>query len=63
MPKDVGIAYLLWLLFGFLGGHRFYLGRIGTAFAQLFTLGGLGVWTLVDAFLIPQMVREHNESL
>lgn len=56
------MAYVLWLLTGLLGGHRFYLGRVGTAAAQFLTGGGLLVWWAVDAFLIPGHVREHNEE-
>ncbi len=29
-PKSMGVAYMLWFFFGTLGGHRFYLGRIGS---------------------------------
>lgn len=63
MKKDVGVAYMLWFFLGIFSGHRFYLGRIGSAFAQLLTLGGVGVWLFADLFLIPKMVREHNESI
>lgn len=60
--KRTWLAYLLWLVTGLLGGHRFYLGRVGTATAQFLTGGGLLVWWAVDAFLIPGQVREHNEE-
>jgi len=38
---------LAWFL-GQFGAHRFYLGKIGTAILMIFTLGGLGIWVLID---------------
>ena len=77
--KSNGVAYVLWFFLGGLGAHRFYLGSTGPAIVQLimFVLGWLtvilfvgfllliplGIWVLVDAFLIPGMVREHNMKL
>ncbi|QZD96046.1 TM2 domain-containing protein [Qipengyuania gelatinilytica] len=72
--KSTGVSYLLWFFLGSFGAHRFYLGRTGTAVAQLlllllgwlpFFLGYvvLGIWVLVDAFLIPGMIREENQKL
>ncbi|TMV06375.1 TM2 domain-containing protein [Ruegeria sediminis] len=76
--KSTGVAYLLWLFLGGLGGHRFYLGRTGSAVTMLilsilgwatvaFMVGlvlliPLGIWLLVDAFLIPGMIREDAEA-
>lgn len=45
-------TWLFALLLGFWGADRFYLGKIGTAIAKLLTLGGLGVWVLVDLLLV-----------
>jgi hypothetical protein len=43
------LAVTLFAFFlGIFGGHRWYLGKTGTAIAMLLTLGGLGVWALVD---------------
>ena len=41
-------ALLLCLFLGGLGIHRFYMGDIGIGFLQLLTLGGLGIWSLID---------------
>ena len=43
-------SFLICLLFFiFLGGfHRFYVGKIGTGVLYILTLGGLGIWGLVD---------------
>lgn len=61
-PKREGIAYPLWLVTGVFGGHRFYLDRPGTGFLMLLTIGGGGLWWLVDVLLIPRMVRKFNED-
>ena len=46
--KSWVVAYLLsWFLGGF-GAHRFYLGKIGSGLGMLFTLGGCGIWSLID---------------
>ena len=39
----------------FLGGigiHRFMVGKVGTGILMLITLGGLGIWTLIDFIVI-----------
>jgi TM2 domain-containing membrane protein YozV len=45
-------ALLLCLFVGALGVHRFYVGKIGTGVAMIFTLGGLGIWVLIDLIMI-----------
>lgn len=60
--KDTRTAYLWWLLTGLIGGHRFYLGDTGRSIAMLFTLGGLGLWTLADVLLIARRVATINRS-
>ena len=44
--------FLLTFFVGILGVHRFYVGKIGTGVLMLITLGGLGVWFLVDLLLV-----------
>ncbi|GAA2041003.1 hypothetical protein GCM10009740_37160 [Terrabacter terrae] len=45
-------AALLCFFFGVFGVHRFYVGKLGTGILQLVTVGGLGIWFLVDLVLI-----------
>ncbi|ARQ03909.1 TM2 domain protein [Macrococcoides caseolyticum] len=61
--KKPVVAWLLWLFFGGIGGHRYYLGDIGYAIGMTLTLGGLGFWTLIDAFLINNRIKEKNEEI
>ncbi len=57
MSSDTSIkgfvpTVLLCFFFGVFGVHRFYVGKIGTGVLQLVTLGGLGIWALVDFIMI-----------
>ena len=60
--KDARVAYALWCVVGVIGGHRFYLGDTGRSIAMLFTLGGLGVWSLLDVFFVAHRVRAVNRA-
>jgi len=62
VKKDARVAYGLWAVAGIFGGHRFYLGDTGRSIAMLFTLGGLGVWTLADGLFIARRVRAVNDA-
>jgi TM2 domain-containing membrane protein YozV len=50
--KRILVAFLLCFFVGVFGVHRFYAGKVGTGVLQLVTLGGLGIWALVDLILL-----------
>jgi TM2 domain-containing membrane protein YozV len=60
--RSTGTAYILCIIgfFGFAGIHRFYLGRPLTGLLWLFSGGLCGIGTIVDLFLIPDMVDTEN---
>jgi len=48
------LAYVLWFFLGIFGVHHLYIGRgVGLWILALITFQGLGIWWLVDLFLIP----------
>ena len=51
-PKSKIVAALLCFFFGVLGVHSFYVGKIGTGVLQLVTIGGAGIWALIDFIMI-----------
>lgn len=57
------VAYLLWFIFGFLGVHHIYLGRgILIWFLSIITFQGLGIWWIVDFFLIPSSLSKSRRT-
>ena len=50
--KEFLPTFLLCFIFGGLGIHRFYVGKIGTGVLMILTLGGLGLWIIIDLIMI-----------
>ncbi len=51
-PKSRLVALLLCFFLGVLGIHRFYVGKVGTGILELVTIGGCGIWALIDLITI-----------
>ncbi|TKZ36027.1 TM2 domain-containing protein [Brachyspira catarrhinii] len=60
--KSWGTCFLLFLFLGYLGAHRFYVGKIGTAILYIITLGGCGIWALIDLVSIVMGNFKDNEG-
>ena len=51
-PRSRLVALILCFFAGFLGAHRFYVGKVGTAVLMVVTIGGLGIWSAIDLILV-----------
>ena len=58
--KDPTISLIISILAGHFGIDRFIVGDTGLGIAKLLTCGGLGIWTIIDWFLIMGVTREKN---
>lgn len=58
--KDPTIMLIVSLLAGSLGIDRFLIGDTGMGVGKLLTCGGLGIWAIVDWFLIMGRAKEKN---
>jgi hypothetical protein len=58
--KSTGTAILFWFL---LGAHLAYLNKWGLQIIFWLTLGGLGVWALIELFLISGRVAKYNADI
>jgi hypothetical protein len=58
--KSTGTAILFWFL---LGAHFAYLNKWGLQVIFWLTLGGVGIWAIVELFLIPGRVAKYNRDI
>lgn len=61
--KSFLTTWLLSLLLGVLGVDRFYLGKVGTGILKLVTIGGLGIWALIDLILVLTNKMKDKQGL
>ncbi|MDR1372982.1 MAG: TM2 domain-containing protein [Dysgonamonadaceae bacterium] len=58
--KDPTMSLIISLIGGSLGIDRFFIGDTGLGIGKLLTCGGLGIWTVIDLFLIMSATKEKN---
>lgn len=58
--KNLAVAYVLLVLFGVLGIHQFYLGKLTRGLIYLPTVGVLGLGVIVDLVTLPSQTRTIN---
>ena len=58
--KSLLLTYLLWLIGGLLGVHKFYLGRPFVGLLYFFTGGLFFIGWIIDFFTIPRQVQIAN---
>lgn len=46
------VVLLLAFFLGFIGAHRFYVGKNGSGILMILTVGGIGLWVLYDLIII-----------
>ena len=61
--RSLRTAWLLALFLGFTGADRFYLRRPVTGTLKLLTLGGVGIWWLIDLFRITKEYAADGASM
>lgn len=58
--KDPTTALLISIFGGAYGIDRFYIGDTGMGVGKLLTCGGVGIWAIVDWFLIQGATKQKN---
>jgi TM2 domain-containing membrane protein YozV len=54
------LLLIMSIIFGWIGVDRFMMGKVGTGLLKLFTIGGLGIWWLIDLILIATKYEFKN---
>ena len=60
--RDSLVTMLLSIILGQLGIDRFYRGQIGLGVLKLLTVGGAGIWWLIDAIIAVVRFGEENRK-
>lgn len=58
--KDPMMVLIMSILFGIFGVDRFMLGDTGLGIGKLLTLGGCGIWAIIDIFFCHAKAKEIN---
>ncbi len=58
--KDPSTSLIISILAGSLGIDRFMIGDTGLGIGKLLTCGGIGIWTIIDWFMIKGATKEKN---
>lgn len=58
--KNPTTLLIISIFLGSLGVDRFMMGHVGLGILKLLTGGALGVWTIIDWFLIMGIAKKHN---
>lgn len=61
--KNFVATLILCILLGSIGVHRFYAGRIVTGILMILTIGGLGIWVLIDLIIIATGSFKDSQGL
>ncbi len=61
-PIDYSVAWILLTFLGFLGLHRFYIGKWLTGIVYLLTLGLFGIGLIYDFWTLNSQISELNVS-
>jgi len=54
------LLLIMSIIFGWIGVDRFMMGKVGTGLLKLFTLGGLGLWWIIDIILVATKYNFQN---